>query len=58
MKIYTKIINKITVKAYRDGSEWIVQAGDMSAYPFPTNKFTMTRAMEFMAETASREVYE
>ena len=53
MKKYTKIINGITVKAYRDGSDWVVQAGDMSSYTFPINKFTMTRAMEFMAETAS-----
>lgn len=53
MKIFTKTINEMEVKAYNDSNaEWVVSSSDPRAFSemrFDKRKFTMKRAMAFYA---------
>ncbi len=53
MKIFTKTIEGMEVKAYNDSnSEWVVSSSHQLAFSemrFDKRKFTMKRAMEFYA---------
>jgi len=49
MKITKKEIKGIKVKGYKDGSDWVVQAGEMLQQTFNNRKWTLKEAMTFAA---------
>lgn len=53
MRVYTKTIQGLRVKAYRDADNWIVYAeGMVTSYKYPVNKWRMAEAMETIARIA------
>ena len=53
MRVYTKTIQGLRVKAYRDADNWIVYAEGMAtSYKYPVNKWRMAEAMETSARIA------